>query len=82
MAHAKDKDYADRSDHKPELVTTEGIGRAITGLLARNDAEFEEMTEADLEKRWHFAFDPALSIEHNMYVFHDRLALYAYSCRR
>ena len=63
-------------------VTEDDIGKAITGLMRSIDADYQEMTEADLADRWFFKFDPDASLERNMYLFHDRLTLYAGSCRR
>ena len=63
-------------------TTEEDIGKAITGMLRSIDAEYEQMTEEDLASRWCFTFDPERSMEVNMYLFYDRLALYAGSCRR
>ena len=63
-------------------VTEDDIGKALTGLVRAFDAEYAEMSEADLEGRWHFKFDPNKSIIANMYNFHDLLTLYAGSCRR
>lgn len=63
-------------------VTEEDIGKAISGMMRSFDAEYAEMSQADLEARWFFEYDPSLPIERTMYLFHDRLALYAGSCRR
>ncbi|WP_306147271.1 MULTISPECIES: hypothetical protein [unclassified Roseibium] len=63
-------------------ISEEDIGKAITGIMRSIDAEYEQMTEADLASRWHFKFDPERSMEANMYLFYDYLALYAGSCRR
>lgn len=63
-------------------LTEADIGAALTGLLLSFEAEYRQMTKEDLEARWRFTFDPAKSLEANMYLFHDRLALYAGSCRR
>lgn len=63
-------------------ISEDDIGKAITGLMRSIDAEYQQMSQADLEARWHFEFDPEKSLETNLYLFHDRLALYAGSCRR
>lgn len=66
----------------PEKVTEHHIGTAISGLMRAFDAEYAQMTKDDLEQKWFFEFDPAKSLEANMYHFHDMLTLYAGSCRR
>ncbi len=65
-----------------EDLTVDDIGVAITGMIRAFDAEYKTMTEADLNARFHFKFDPSLPIDRTMYLFYDRLALYAGSCRR
>jgi hypothetical protein len=63
-------------------VKDDDIGKAITGLMRAFDAEYAQMDQAELAGKWFFKFDPSISLERNMYLFHDRLALYAGSCRR
>lgn len=63
-------------------ITQDDIGKAITGLMRSINADYAEMAQDELESKWFFRFDPAKSIESNMYHFHDMLTLYAGSCRR
>lgn len=63
-------------------VTEADIGQSIMGLVRAIDAEYETMTQEDLEERWFFKFDPDRSVVWNMYKFHDYLTLFAGSCRR
>lgn len=67
---------------KVEEVTQEAIGKAITGMVRAFEAEYQAMSKEELAERWFFKFQDDKSIEHNMYFFFDRLALYAGSCRR
>jgi len=62
--------------------TEDEIGRALSGMMRAFTAEYEQMQEVDLEDRWHFKFNPALSLERTLYEFHGMLTLYAGSCRR
>lgn len=63
-------------------LTDEDIGSAITGLMRRIDAEYAEMSEAELRDRWYFQFDPSRPLEANLYSFFGMLTLYGGSCRR
>lgn len=63
-------------------ISEKDIGNALMGLMHRIDIEYDEMTQEDLESRWHFRYDPESSLTWNMYLFHDYLSLYAGSCRR
>ena len=65
-----------------EQITEADIGKALTGLLRRVEAEYQTMTEADLASRWYFRFEEDKPIAWNMYQFHGCLTLYGGSCRR
>ena len=63
-------------------ISEEDIGNALTGLLRRVEAEYQTMSEADLEQRWYFRYEPEKSLTWNIYSFHGCLTLYGGSCRR
>lgn len=63
-------------------VTEKDIDKALTDILRRVEAEYQTMSEVDLEQCWYFQYDSDRSIAFNMYLFYDRLSLYAGSCRR
>lgn len=63
-------------------ITDREIGNALTGMMHMFDDEYARMSQADLESRWHFRFDPSRSLEANIYHFQDMLRLYGGSCRR
>ena len=63
-------------------ITEDDIGKALTGILRRVDAEYQTMTEADLAQRWYFRYEPDKSRAWNIYQFHGCLTLYGGSCRR
>jgi hypothetical protein len=63
-------------------LTDDAIGEVLTGILRRAEAEYQTMTQADLEHRWYFQYNPDRSIAWNIYSFHGCLALYGGSCRR
>ena len=63
-------------------VTEEEIGKALSGMMRSFDAEYREMSEADLDGKWLYKHDPDLPIELTMYRFLSMLTLYSGSCRR
>jgi len=63
-------------------VTQEQIGECITGLIDSFDKELYEKTQGELEGNWFFEYDQTLPLEKTLYVFYDRLRLYASFCRR
>lgn len=63
-------------------VTEEDIGNAFAGIRQRMDAEYAAMSQADLERKWHFRFDPEKSLTLTLYEFNDALDSYRWSCRR
>lgn len=56
------------------------ITNAITSLCDSFQAELLEKTQEGLEDYWHFKYNPLLSLEINLYHFHDMLALYGNFC--
>lgn len=64
-------------DPKPEQIAS-----VLDGILARGEAELQQMQQADLEQYWHFHWDAEAPLEWNIYQFHDMLRLYGSFCRR
>jgi len=64
------------------VVTKGGIVAVLDGILARGDAELQQMQQSGLEGYWHFHWDDAASLEWNIYKFHGMLKLYGSFCRR
>ena len=54
----------------------------VTSLATRFEDDLQKKTEQQLEELWLFKFDPAISLERNLYRFHDLLGLYERQCRR
>ena len=63
-------------------VTEKEIGDTIIALAKSFDDELMEKPENELEEYWHFKWDDSVSIEWNIYHFHDMLKLYGNFCRR
>lgn len=63
-------------------VTEEDIGSLLTGMAQAFDAEYDTMTQEDLEAKWFFKYDPQKTLAWNMYQFTDLLDLYKRSCRK
>ena len=58
------------------------IGAAIMGIMGRIDAEYADMSEADIRKRWFYTPREGEPAEIAIYRFYDALSLYARTCRR
>ena len=55
----------------------------IINLISKNfDDELFRKTEDELESYWHFEWDSTKTLEEQIYIFHERLALYGRFCRR
>ena len=63
-------------------ITQEDIKNTIEGLAQSFHDELMDCKESDLEKYWHYKFNPKLSDELNLYHFYDMLRLYSDFCRR
>jgi hypothetical protein len=63
-------------------VTEDDISKALNGMMRRFEAEYQTMTEAELEQRWYFRYEPDKSRVWNMYQFFGCLTLYGGSCMR
>lgn len=63
-------------------ASKEAIGDALEGMMLSFEAEYRSMSEADLQKRWFYRYEPDKSLSWNIYSFTDMLALYRGSCRR
>lgn len=70
------------TDEDVAAVTEDDIGVALMGMIRAFDAEYDQMTEEDLASRWLWKYDEERSVTWNMYLFYDRLSLFAGSCRR
>jgi hypothetical protein len=58
------------------------IKNVMTSLADNVDKELFGKPKEDLEKYWFFKYDKNMSLESNMYKFHDLLNLYVVYCRR
>ena len=68
---------------RASVPETEAIRNVCDALVERTNAELYAMREDQLEKEyWHYKYDANASLECNMYVFFDRLQLYAWFCER
>ncbi len=63
-------------------ATAKDIETVITSLAVKVDGDLQSKTEAELEEYWFFQWDDSLSIEWNLYQFHDLLDLYKRQCQR
>ena len=55
----------------------------IINLIDKNlDDELFRKTEEQLDSYWHFKWDSTKTLEQQIYIFHERLALYGRFCRR
>lgn len=63
-------------------VTHDAIESVLNSLLERSEAELQQIPRTELDRYWHFKWDDMVSLETNLYLFHDRLKLYSSFCRR
>lgn len=63
-------------------VTQADIAAVLQGLVKSFESDIAAMAQADLERHWHFEWNPSKSIEANTYQFHRMLELYGGFCRR
>lgn len=62
---------------------TESDLKAVIGSLADSfEKELHDTPQDDLDRYWHFKWNDSISIERNVYMFHDMLKLYGTMCRQ
>ena len=58
------------------------LEQVLTSLTRRLDAELLALSERELAERWFFRWNPAASLEWNLYKFSDSLEMFKRSCRQ
>ncbi len=63
-------------------ATKKEIGDVLTGMMSQFNADLFALSEAELETRWYYRYEPEASVAWNIYQFNKCLDLYSSSCRR
>ena len=63
-------------------ITESEIKEVFESIAKNINHEYRKMNQEDLEEKWFFEWSDAVSLEMNIYKFHDCLGLYSSSCRR
>lgn len=71
------QDFLDFSGLKKESVKS-----VLDEILSRSREELFSTKPDELDKYWHFKFNPNLPIELNLYNFHQHLETYSSNCRK